>query len=142
MIIEELMTTNLVNVAMDDSLAQVRELFQAHKFHHVLVVEDNRLVGVISDRDLLKALSHKLGTAAETTRDLATLNKRAHQVMHRQLVTLSPKDSLYQAIKTFNQHKVSCIPVVNEDNKPLGILGWRDVFIAIEQHQESKSPQH
>lgn len=136
--IAQLMNTELVSVTMDDSLAYVQELFERYKFHHILVIEQSKLVGVISDRDLLKALSPQLGTAAETMKDLATLNKRAHQIMHRKLVTLLPEDSLYQAIKTFNQTKVSCLPVVNQQGKALGIISWRDVFQVIEDTQEQR----
>ena len=37
--------------------------------------------------------------------------------------------------EVFNQHNISCIPVVNESGKPVGVLSWRDIFKAIEQNK-------
>ncbi|GAB5382855.1 MAG: CBS domain-containing protein [Aliiglaciecola sp.] len=138
MLIEELMTDRLVTVHMDDPLSHVKHLFDTHRFHHLLVVEKNRLVGVVSDRDLFKSLSPNIGTPAETVKDTASLQKRVHQIMSRDLVTIAPDKGLLVAVKLFNRYKVSCLPVVDEQMKPLGILSWRDVFKYIEMNQAQK----
>ncbi len=126
-----------MTVDPDDSLAIIRDVFARTRFHHVLVVEHGRLQGVVSDRDLLKALSPKLDTAAESASDTATLNKKAHQVMSRRPITLGPDASIHDAIAVFQQHSISCIPVVDEDEAPVGILSWRDILKAI---KKPKSP--
>lgn len=54
MSIKSIMSTPVVTVKRDDNLGVVREIFINTKFHHLLVVENNKLYGVISDRDLLK----------------------------------------------------------------------------------------
>ena len=137
--ISEIMSKSVVTVSMDDTLKVVKEIFEQANFHHILVVESNKLCGVISDRDLLKAISHNLGTASETTKDIATLNKKAHQIISRQLITLPPTAGVYDAISLFNSHKISCIPVVNESGKPVGLLSWRDIFKTIESRKKSKN---
>ncbi|MBU2115588.1 MAG: CBS domain-containing protein, partial [Gammaproteobacteria bacterium] len=108
--VAQLMTQKPVSVSPDDSLAVVKQIFDHVKFHHVLVVEQGMLLGVLSDRDLFKALSPHIGTAAETPRDLATLNKKVHQVMRRKPVTLQPLAKVMDAIQLFNSEGVSCIP--------------------------------
>ena len=124
----EIMSKTVVTVEMDDSLAVIKEIFDNTGFHHLLVVESDKLLGVISDRDLLKALSPNIGTLSETVRDLASLNKRAHQIMTRKAVTLGPDAAIVDAIEIFNTHNISCIPVVDEQNKPVGIISWRDIL--------------
>ena len=52
--IKDIMSTKVVTVEFDDTLASVKEIFDTLKFHHLLVVEKNELFGVVSDRDLLK----------------------------------------------------------------------------------------
>lgn len=126
--LEEIMNKTVVAVEMDHSLEKVQKIFENLRFHHLLVVESDELVGVISDRDLLKALSPNIGTAAETTRDTATLKKKVHQIMTRKLVTLGPKAGIYDAIEIFINQNISCIPVVDGENRPLGILSWRDIL--------------
>src|SRR5580693_4168482 len=95
-----IMTTRVVSVELDDQLDVIKKIFDTLKFHHLLVVDDaGKLKGVVSDRDLLKALSPHVGTAAENNRDLATLNKRVHQIMSRNLITLPPRASTLEAVK-------------------------------------------
>jgi acetoin utilization protein AcuB len=125
----DIMTARLVTVEMDDRLDVVKQIFDSLKFHHLLVIDEHKkLTGVVSDRDLLKALSPQLGSAAETTRDAATLNKRVHQIMSRKLLTLQPHAAVADAVQLFLEHSISCIPIVNEEFKPVGILSWRDVM--------------
>ncbi len=129
--IGDLMTKKLVSVKMDDKLSTVKELFERFNFHHLLVVESGRLVGVVSDRDLLKALSPRLGTLSESEKDTATLNKRVHQVMTRSPISLHPEASVQDAVDVFNTHRISCIPIVIGDLHPVGVLSWRDVLKAM-----------
>ncbi len=108
---------------MDDRLEVVKKIFDALKFHHLLVVDDRRILkGVVSDRDLLKALSPYVGSATENARDIATLNKRVQQIMSRNLLTLQSRASVAEAVKQFLEHRISCIPIVDEEFKPVGIL--------------------
>ena len=124
-----IMTTRVVSVEMDDRLDVVKKIFDTLKFHHLLVLDDRgALKGVVSDRDLLKALSPYVGSVAENARDIATLNKRVHQIMSRNLITLRRRASVAEAIQLFLDHRISCIPIVDEALKPVGILSWRDVL--------------
>ncbi|HEY3849515.1 MAG TPA: CBS domain-containing protein [Steroidobacteraceae bacterium] len=125
----DVMTARLVTVEIDDPLEVVKEIFDSVKFHHLLVVDSGKkLCGVISDRDLLRALSPYIGTVSENARDTATLKKRVHQIMTRQPVTLPPEATVADAVKVFLEHRVSCIPVVGPGFKAVGIVSWRDVL--------------
>lgn len=127
--VSDFMTRAIVKVKMDDTLRTVREMFETHEFHHLLVVEGPRLIGVVSDRDLLRSISPFVGhDFSERQQDVATLNRRVHQVMTRKLVTATPDMTLEEAVQLFLTHKVSCLPVVDEKMHPVGIITWRDVF--------------
>ena len=130
--LNEIMTARVVTVELDDRLSTVKEIFDSRQFHHLLVVgEDGTLRGVISDRDLLRALSPHLGTMNETARDSASLNKRVHQIMTRKPISLKPDDSVADAVALLLQHRISCLPIVDDDSKPVGIVSWRDVLGAV-----------
>ena len=131
----EIMSANVVTVELDDKLSVVKDTFENLQFHHLLVVENNQLLGVVSDRDLLKALSPNIGTSTESYKDASTLNKRVHQIMTRHPIVLHEDATIDDAINLFNTHGISCIPIVNNDNKPIGIVSWRDVLKALRSKQ-------
>ncbi len=126
--ISQIMSNNVVTVEMDDSLGEVKKIFDSTRFHHLLVVENHTLVGVISDRDLLKSISPNIGTMAESAADEATLNKRVHQIMSRKPITLTAQADIDDAIMQFNNNDVSCIPIVNDKTEAVGIVSWRDIL--------------
>lgn len=126
--LRSLMATRVVTVELDDPLETVKKIFDSVKFHHLLVVDAGKLCGVISDRDLLRALSPYIGTRSETARDAATLKKRVHQIMTRKPVTLPPEATVGDAVKVLLEHRVSCVPVVDATFKPIGVVSWRDLL--------------
>ena len=126
--IKKIMSAKLVTVNLDDKLETVKEIFDNLKFHHLLVVEEHKLLGVVSDRDLLKALSPNIGSARETYQDIASLNKRVHQIMTRRPIVLQESARVDDAIHAFNTHGISCLPVVDLNFRPVGIVTWRDIL--------------
>lgn len=138
MSIARIMSTRVVSVHMDDSLQSLRELFSATGFHHLVVVHDNKLQGIISDRDVMKSISPFVDTLSERKIDRATLDKKAHQIMTREVVALNTNDSVYSAIELFNTHKISCIPIIDANRHPVGMVSWRDVMKFMQSRVEAK----
>ena len=133
MMVKDFMTSELVSVTLDTTLAKVNALFAEHSFHHLLVVEDLKLLGVITDRDLFKSLSPRVDASVVTDQDLAYLNKKAHQIMTRNPITLHASANFREAIHVFNCERVSCIPVINDRNHPVGIITWRDLMRVLDR---------
>ena len=131
--VQDIMSKRVVTVSLDDRLHVVKKIFDSTHFHHLLAIEDDgTLYGVVSDRDLLRALSPFIGSTVETVRDAATLNKAVHQIMTRKPITLPPEASVADAIRVFLAHPVSCIPIVDAQFVPVGIVSWRDVLKSFE----------
>jgi len=127
--VQEIMSRRVVTVELDDRLHTVRKIFDSTHFHHLLAIEDDgTLYGVVSDRDLLRAVSPFIGSTVESARDAATLDKAVHQIMSRKPITLGPEAPVAEAIRIFLEHPVSCIPIVDAQFKPIGIVSWRDVL--------------
>lgn len=133
----DLMSKSIVTIEMDDPLRVVKEIFDNTKFHHLLVVEKDMLFGVISDRDLFKALSPNIGKVSESTSDEATLNKKAHQIMTRSPIKLGKDANINDVIKCFEQNNISCIPIIDQENRPVGIISWRDLLNFLKSYLSS-----
>lgn len=129
--IDSIMSRRVVTVGFDDTLATAKSIFDEAKFHHLLVVEHGELHGVVSDRDLLRAISPFIGSTVESARDVNTLNKRVHQIMSRKPITLRPEAEIADAVELLLAHKISCIPIVDEQFRPVGIVSWRDILRAL-----------
>ncbi len=131
MTVDSVMITRVVTVGMDDTLEGVRAIFQKSSFHHLLVSSENKFAGVITEKDLWKAVSPYIGTFSETERDLATLNKRAHQIMNRNHPTVTRETSIDEAAHLLLDQGISCLPVVTPDRTIEGIVTWKDIFRAL-----------
>lgn len=125
--VEDEMTTGLVTVTPDATLADAQQLFARHRFHHLPVVEGEELVGILSDRDILRAVSPFLGTLAERGQDLETTTRRVHRVMSRALVTVEGSTSMADAAVLMLSKSVSCLPVLAA-GRLVGILTTRDML--------------
>ncbi len=133
--VSQIMSKDTVIIKLNDDLNKVKELFLDNRIHHLLVVEKDQLYGFISDRDFLRAISPRLDTLAERPRDRATLNKKAHQIMTRKVITLSKTVSVDEAVGVFCQHNISSIAIVDANNKPVGIVSWRDILRVINSYR-------
>ena len=131
MLVSELMNTKLITIELDDKLSAVKEIFERVNIHHLLVIESKMVFGVVSDRDLYKALSPNIGTKTETPKDTATLNKRVHQIVTRRPIVLPICANIDEALYIFNTHSISCIPIVDHEMKPLGIITTRSILKAL-----------
>ena len=136
--VSAIMTSRVVTVEMDDSLQVIQDIFRQVKYHHLVVVDEGKIVGIISDRDFFKAISPFVGTLSETNRDRATLEKRAHQIMSHYHVTLRRSCSIEKAAKMMLDQGVSCLPVTSSEGTVEGILTWKDLVKALfDQTSES-----
>jgi acetoin utilization protein AcuB len=126
--VNEIMTAKVITIGMDDTLGQIQKLFGKHKFHHVLIVEDEELIGIISDRDVLKEISPYINTLSEDSRARKTLTKKAHQIMTRNPITVEPDTLVEDAASIMLTKNISCLPVVSSSGKIKGILSLKDIL--------------
>jgi len=128
MLVADLMTPDPVTVSMDATVLQIRELFNDRRFHHLIVVEHDQIVGVVSDRDLLGALSPFIGKRDERTADERLLHRHAHQIMSRNPICVTPGTLVEEAAAILLAHRISCLPVIDGHRRPVGIITWRDLI--------------
>ncbi|MBO1519244.1 CBS domain-containing protein [Oceanisphaera pacifica] len=126
--VQEIMTRRIATVHQDDRLAQVQDIFTQSAFRHLLVLNSQEvLCGIISHADMTRALSPYLGTDAEVERDRDTLQRRVHQVMSRDVITITGAATLESAARIMLEHNIGCLPVMEQD-KLVGLVSWKDLL--------------
>jgi len=125
---KDIMTQHVICVDMDDRLPEVKKILTERGFHHLPVLDNGKLVGIISDRDILRLVSPFIDSASEQARDLDTLNRAAHQIMTRQPITVKAESSIVDIVKWLKKLDISCLPVTNDNEEVIGIISWRDLI--------------
>jgi CBS domain-containing protein len=130
--VAHVMTAEPSCVRRDTSVLELVELFHAKQFRHVLVVDhDERLVGVISDRDVLRCFGHE---GAPKRSILAGIP--VEEIMSGDLVTVGPETPLEQAVRLMIEEGIHCLPVLNE-SELVGILTNTDLHVVLQVFLQS-----
>jgi CBS domain-containing protein len=116
--IKELMTVKPRTVKTGDSIVDAAKLMKGEDAGVAPIVDGDRLVGVITDRDIA------IRVVAEGRDPQST---KVEEVASRNLVTVDPQQDLDEALRLMAQHQVRRLPVVEEDGKLVGILAQADV---------------
>ncbi|MFB6099065.1 MAG: CBS domain-containing protein [Salinibacter sp.] len=127
MTINGIMSRDVVTVSPATALMEIRKRLYEGGFHHLLVVEDGDLLGVISDRDVLRALSPFLDTYSEEHRDVQTLAQPASEVMRTDPVTVRPDTEIEDGARLLLDHNISSLPVVRNGDL-VGIVTTKDLL--------------
>ena len=119
----EVMTKNPVCCVPDNMVIKAADLMKSDHVGSIPVIENEqtqKLVGIVTDRDLaLKVVAE--GLDAKST--------KVETIMTRKVVTCSPEDDVQKAVDAMSKHQLRRIPVVDDDNKILGIIAQADVAI-------------
>ena len=128
--VKDVMTMAPVTITPDTPISEARHLMQKHAIRHLPVLEDGRLVGILSDRDL-RTVAPSPATSLSVWEINHLLTKlTARQVMTRFVITVAPDDPVTEAAGLMLGHKVGALPVV-EAQRVVGILTQSDVLRAL-----------
>ncbi len=121
------MQEKLVTISAEERLSTVEDIMRLGRVRHMPVVRGGDLVGVVSERDLLRAsLSNLTSFAAEQRR--AFLHAvEISRVMSQPPIVIGPEASVQEAARTMAEAKIGCLPVV-EGEELVGMLTETDVL--------------
>jgi acetoin utilization protein AcuB len=132
MFVSRSMARKVTTVGKSTGVLEAQKLMQDQKIRHLPVVDDdNRLVGMITDRDIRSALPYDLtkGVATAGEREKYT-HLQVGDVMSTDLLPVSPTHTLQDAILLLEKKKVGALPVVDDEKRVVGILSVRDLLRA------------
>jgi CBS domain-containing protein len=124
--VREVMTSKLCSIDTDKSVAYAAKMMRDEDVGLAPIVEGDRLVGVLTDRDIA------VRVVAEG-RDPEQV--KVTEVASRDLVTLDPQQDLDEAIGLMAKHQVRRLPVVEEDGRLVGVVAQADVAQQADERQ-------
>jgi len=134
--VSEFMTTQVRTVSPFDPISVVQELFDKHNIHHIPVVKDRNLVGMISKLDYIRFTQGNHPNACEVlVEDSCSPGIKAVDVMTKHLATLEPSDRINVALDIFAGNLFHAIPIV-DNGELVGILTTLDIInVLMEEDQ-------
>ena len=132
MFVDNSMTRQVVTIRSETGLLEARSLMDENRIRHLPVVDaDDRLVGIVSDRDIRSAMPSLVLEDFDSAEVRARLERvTAGDVMTRIPDTVTPAHTIQDALLLITEKKVGAFPVVDGDGKLKGILSVRDLIRA------------
>jgi len=116
--VREVMTSKLCSIDTDKSVAYAAKMMRDEDVGIAPIVEGDRLVGVLTDRDIAVRVVAEGRDPDEV---------KVTEIASRDLVTLDPQQDLDEALRLMAQHQVRRLPVVEEDGRLVGVVAQADV---------------
>lgn len=139
--VRELMQPSVYTVRPDDMIDRVFFLLHYEKIRHLPVMEKKKVVGIVTDRDLYKALGPKSRSQgmeqAEGETALHVIPRKVRSIMRRGVITIGPEEDAAKAATMMARKKIGALPVTQGDEL-VGIITATDILLAFaRQCQES-----
>lgn len=124
--VRDLMTDPVHTAHPHQDLADLRDLLYDHDIRHVPVVDaEGDLVGLVSERDLLRNVLTDQADVPLSVRDQAMRARTVREIMTEEVQTVDPDDTLQEAAQLLIDNKFGCLPVT-EGSRLVGILTQSD----------------
>lgn len=132
MFVSRSMTRKVVTIDREASLLEAKDKMDRHRIRHLPVVEqDNRLIGMVTDRDIRSAMPSACLQDDQSQRPTASLSGiKVKDFMSTDLMVVSPMHTLQDAILLIQEKRVGAFPVVDDRYILKGIISIRDLVRA------------
>ena len=129
--VREIMMGSPVTLKPEDTLNLANDVISLGQIRHIPVVENGRLVGLLSERDLMGAAATTIFRLKQRSKSALLKSVLVKDVMKRKVVTVKPNTSIKETAHLMKKKKIGCVPVVNEGNL-VGLVTTTDILRYVE----------
>lgn len=122
------MNTNVITVTDDTSIKDAQELMQNHEIRRLPVVEEGKLVGIITQDKIREVTAAPVTSPNKWELDYLVRAMQVRDAMERNVVTVDPNTTVEDAIALGQEHQVGALPVVIGDSRLVGIITTTDLY--------------
>lgn len=127
-LVKDCMSTNVVTADPNTSLPEANRLMRDNEIRRLPVVDDGRLIGIISMTDVYEAEPSDATSLSVWEVNYLLERTRVHEIMTRDVITISPDASMSEAARDMLEKKIGGLPVVGDGDKLIGIITESDIF--------------
>lgn len=128
MFVASRMTKHPVYVSSDATIQQADRLMKKYNFHRMLVVDDGKLVGYFSDRDIMRVAPSPATTLSKFEIRSLLDKISVRDIMHEKVITVNEGATLEEAALIMYQNKVGGLPVLSDVGALVGIITATDIL--------------
>ena len=125
--VSEWMTKKVLTVELVDSIAQARRLMAKHRVNQLPVLDDGKLVGIVTDRDIRDAYPTSMMIERGKEIDRFAESYTVEEVISYNLLTVEPTTPLASAVRLLRSHRIGSLPVVDK-GELVGIITRSDIL--------------
>lgn len=129
MAVKDFMTRKVIYISPETTISQAADLMREQDIHRLPVIENDRLVGLVTEGTIAEASPSKATSLSIYEMNYLLNKTKVKDVMIKDVVTVSQYASLEDAVYLMYRHKVGILPVVDNDQL-YGVITDRDVFAA------------
>ena len=126
--VRDIMTSPALVIGPDTTLPVASALMKQHHIRHLPVVENGRLIGVISRGDLREASTRAAVNADSYELNFTLARLTVDRLMTRRVLTITPEAPIVHAAELMTQHKIAGLPVVDAEGGVVGIITESDLL--------------
>jgi CBS domain-containing protein len=125
--VRDVMSTEVTTLERNDSLQLARDIMTLGRVRHFPVVDEGKVVGVVSQRDLYKASLGSVMKYGEKAQRAFMEGIAIKEVMNEPVITIAPHASVREAARIMIEKKIGCLPVL-EGPKLVGLVTETDML--------------
>jgi CBS domain-containing protein len=127
-LINEWMTRDVMTVSPDTTLPEAHRIISDYHIRRLPVVEDGRLVGIITRGDVRGAQPSDATSLSIWELNYLLARLKVREIMTADPLTIGPEATIGEAAQLMLDHKVSGLPVIEDDGRVVGIITESDIF--------------
>jgi CBS domain-containing protein len=129
--VREIMMGSPVTLTPDDTLDLANDVISLGRIRHIPVVEGGKLVGLLSERDLIGAAANRIFGLKQKTRSALLKSETVKNVMKKRVVTVAPDTPIKEAARLMAEKKIGCVPVMS-DGTLVGLVTTTNILHYLE----------
>lgn len=126
--VRHIMKRKVVTIAAGERLSTVEDIMTLGGVRHIPVVRGGTLVGVVTERDLLRTSLSQLNAYGADARRAFLGGVQIDRVMSSPAITIGPGDPVEDAARVMAERKIGCLPVVDEGDHFVGLVTETDLL--------------